>query len=173
MSKESIERLRAKQGGYRGVVTKLVKEAQELLQSSEIDIQVIQRCEIISGQLETRMNILNGINEEILGLCEVSEIGDEIEEAAVVLDRILNVKGKIEAAKKAGDVSITTSPITSVDSQVEDNLNTDENPGNPASNSDSNVVNGTVLNTNTASTSHAEAGYTDTSANLPFTSPPH
>ena len=74
------------------------------------------------------MNILNGINEEILGLCEVSEIGDEIEEAAVVLDRILNVKGKIEAAKKkkkAGDVSSTASPITSVDSQVEDNLNTD------------------------------------------------
>ena len=100
MSKESIERLRAKRGGYRGVVTKLVKEAQELLLSSEVDIQVIERCEIISGQLETRMNILNGINEEILGLCEVSEIGDEIEEAAVVLDRILNVKGKIEAAKR-------------------------------------------------------------------------
>ena len=51
-------------------------------------------------------------------------------------------------------------------------IRTYENPGNPASNSDSNVVNGTVLNTNTASTSHAEASYTDTSANLPITNPP-
>ena len=47
------------------------------------------------------MNILNNINEEILGVCEVDEIGSEIEEAALVTARILNRKSKVVAAKKA------------------------------------------------------------------------
>ena len=76
MSKENIERLRAKRGGYRGVATKLAKEAHELLHSTDVDIQ---RCEVISNQLAEKMNILNNINEEILGVCEVSEIAGEIE----------------------------------------------------------------------------------------------
>ena len=63
MSKENIERLRAKRGGHRGVTTKLVKEAIELLQSTDVDIE---RCEVIYSQLEDKMKILNEINEEIL-----------------------------------------------------------------------------------------------------------
>ena len=51
MSKENIERLRAKRGGYHGVVTKLAKEAYELLHSTDVDIQ---RCEVISNQLEEK-----------------------------------------------------------------------------------------------------------------------
>ena len=115
-----------RRGGYRGVVTKLAKEAYELLHSTDVDIQ---RCEVISNQLEEKMNILNNINEEILGVCEVSEIGGEIEEAALVTDRILNTKSKIEAAKRAqntANVSVVASSTVSVESQIENSPNTDE-----------------------------------------------
>ena len=81
MSKpENLERLRAKRGGYRGVTTKLIKESLEILESTDVDIQ---RCEVISKQLEDKMTILKELNDEILGICEVSEIEHEIEEAAV------------------------------------------------------------------------------------------
>ena len=108
--KGKIERLRTKRGGHRGVTTKLVKEAIELLQSTDVDIQ---RCKVIYSQLEDKMKILNEINEEILGICEVSEIEHEIEEAAVVTDRVLSTKSKIEAARKiqnARNVNVATSP---------------------------------------------------------------
>ena len=83
------------------------------------------------------MNILNNINEEILAVCEVSEIEGEIEEAALVTDRILNTKIKIEAAKKAqntANVSVVASSTVSVESQIENSPNTGENTGNLASN---------------------------------------
>jgi hypothetical protein len=56
MSKENLERLRAKRGCYRGVTTKLIKESLEILESTDVDIQ---RCEVISKQLEDKMTILN------------------------------------------------------------------------------------------------------------------
>ena len=125
MSKENLERLRAKRGGYRGVTTKLIKESLEILESTDVDIQ---RCEVISKQLEDKMTILKELNDEILGICEVSEIEHEIEEAAVVIDRILNTKSKIEAAKKIPNVgirnvSVVTSPTISATTQIENSSN--------------------------------------------------
>ena len=103
------------------------------------------------------MNILNNINEKILVVCEASEIGGKIEETALVTDRILNTKSKIEAAKKAqntANVSVAASSTVSVESQVEISLNKDENTGNLSSNiheisASSDNVN-TVSNDNTS-----------------------
>ena len=96
------------------------------------------------------MSILNNINEEILGVCEVSEIGGEIEEAALVTDRILNTKSKIEAAKKAqntANVSVVASSTVSVESQIENSPNTDDNTSN--NNASHNNTNTTLLITTT------------------------
>ena len=136
MSKENLERLRAKRGGYRGVTTKLIKESLEILESTDVDIQP---CEVISKQLEDKMTILKELNDEILGICEVSEIEHEIEEAAVVIDRILNTKSKIEAAKNipnVGNVSVVTSPTISATTQIENSSNMSENTGNLATNNE-------------------------------------
>ena len=172
MSKENIERLRAKRGGYRGVVTKLAKEAYELLHSTDVDIQ---RCEVISNQLEEKMNILNNINEEILGVYEVSEIGGEIEEAALVTDRILNTKSKIEAAKKAqntANVSVVASSTVSVESQIENSPNTDENTGNLAINNEINASGDNVNNPSNDNTSNNNASHNNTNTTLPITTTP-
>ena len=172
MSKENIERLRAKRGGYRGVVTKLAKEAYELLHSTDVDIQ---RCEVISNQLEEKMNILNNINEEILGVCEVSEIGGEIEEAALVTDRILNTKSKIEAAKRAqntANVSVVASSTVSVESQIENSPNTDENTGNLAINNEINRSGDNVNNPSNDNTSNNNVSLNNTNTTLPITTTP-
>lgn len=43
-TKDRLDRLRAKRGGYRGVCTKLTKETEEIIHAGEIDYN---RCEVI------------------------------------------------------------------------------------------------------------------------------
>lgn len=98
--KEILDRLRAKRGGHRGVCTKLAKEADELLHlPDDVDID---RIEIIRSLLEAKLKIVSEIDEEILGLCDVKDIEQEIEESAEVVSRILNAKRKLERALKPG-----------------------------------------------------------------------
>jgi hypothetical protein len=70
---EKLDRLRARRGGHRWVSTKLMKEAMELLQTPEAEN--IERCEIIASQLKQKVTLLTQIDDEILKLCDVSEIG--------------------------------------------------------------------------------------------------
>jgi prophage DNA circulation protein len=59
----------------------LAKEADELLHlPGDIDVD---RCEIIRSLLEEKLKILSEIDEEILGLCEVKDIEQEIEESTI------------------------------------------------------------------------------------------
>jgi DNA-binding transcriptional MerR regulator len=53
-AKEKLDRLRARRGGHRGVSTKLMKEAMELLQTPEAEN--IERCEIIAAQRKGDIN---------------------------------------------------------------------------------------------------------------------
>ena len=120
------------------------------------------------------MNILNNINEEILGVCESSEIWGEIEEAALVTDRISNTKSKIEAAKKAqntANVSVVASLTVSVESQIENSPNTDENTGNLAINNEINSSGDNVNNPSNDNTSN-NASHNNTNTTLPITTTP-
>ena len=96
-TKEKLDRLRAKQGGHRGVCTKLItKETDEIVHATVIDYD---RCEVIRALLEEKSKILNDIDEEILGICEVANIGAEIEESTEVMARILDAKRELDKAK--------------------------------------------------------------------------
>ena len=97
-TKEKLDRLRAKRGGHRGVCTKLIitKETDEIVHATVIDYD---RCEVIRALLEEKSKILNDIDEEILGICEVANIGAEIEESTEVMARILDAKRKLDKAK--------------------------------------------------------------------------
>jgi hypothetical protein len=95
--KEKFDRLRAKRGGHRGVCTKLAKEAEEVIQSQ--DEENISRSEVIHSLLSEKLKILNELDEEILGLCEIKDIEIEIEESSEIVARILNATKKIEKYK--------------------------------------------------------------------------
>ena len=49
--------------------------------------------------MEEKSKILNDIDEEILGICEVANIGAEIEESTEVMARILDAKRRLDKAK--------------------------------------------------------------------------
>jgi hypothetical protein len=111
-TKDKLDRLRAKRGGYRGVCTKLTKETEEIIHADEIDYD---RCEVIRSLLEEKSKILMDIDEEILGICEIASIEYEIEESADVMGRILSAKRKLDKvkleAKKTGNTKASTVTI--------------------------------------------------------------
>ena len=93
---EKLDQLRAKRGGHCGVCTKLTKETDKIVHATVIDYD---RCEVIRALLDEKSKILNDIDEEILGICEVANIGAEIEESTEVMARILDAKRKLDKAK--------------------------------------------------------------------------
>ena len=62
--------------------TKLEKEATELLQIPEGEGDHIERSEVIALQLQEKLKLLSEIDEEILDICDVNDIQNEIEESA-------------------------------------------------------------------------------------------
>ena len=142
-AKEKLDRLRARRGGHRGVSTKLMKEAMELLQTPEAEN--IERCEIIAAQLKEKVTLLTQIDEEILNLCDVSEIGVEIEESAEISDRISETpKRKIDKQTKAA--------------KNHDNINTNVNDANSNLNSTTEQGNTTNLIESSTSTTNTTGG---------------
>ena len=68
-TRRKLDRLRAKRGGHRGVCTKLTKEVDELVKSSDED--QANRFDVLQCLLQEKLKLLNEIDEEILGLCDV------------------------------------------------------------------------------------------------------
>jgi len=90
---KNLERLKATRGGHRGVATRLTREVDELVNdSTTIDKS---RCETIQELLETKLKVLNALDEEILPLIEIEEIEREIEETSEVTSRIITAKKKL------------------------------------------------------------------------------
>ena len=81
-----------------------------------------------------KSKILNDIDEHILGICEVTNIGAEIEESTDVMSRMLNAKRKLNKAKlntkDAGATNISMATISN-----ENATNTSENIATTSENS--------------------------------------
>ena len=100
------ERLRAIRGGHRGVVTKLIKEVDELLATGET-FTAEQRTllQVKQQQLDSKLKVLDDIDKQILDKCETSQIEQEITEAEVVSAKILACKQRIlEAIKRPNEI---------------------------------------------------------------------
>ena len=115
-TKEKLDRLRPRRGGNRGVCTKLAKEANELVIYMEDDDHA--RCEIVKNLLQEKLEIINELDEEIPGLCDIAEIQGEIEESTKVVARILNAIKKIEKAMQGQTIRNTSA--TSATANQED-----------------------------------------------------
>ena len=74
--------------------------AEELLHSVS-DIIDVDRSRIIRFLLKEKLEILSDIDEKILELCDVKDIGQEIEETAEIGAGILITKQKLENALKS------------------------------------------------------------------------
>jgi len=99
----------------RGVVTKLVNEADEILHST-VPLESAQRARInvISQQLDNKLKILNDMDKDILAKCDVFAISTELEESEVVTAKVLSCKQHIEETlyAVANPTTVSSPPFT-------------------------------------------------------------
>ena len=109
MSEEStLDRSRAVRGGHRGVVTKLVREAEEITRTTEpLDSARKTRLSVIKQQLDVKLSLLNEMDKDILSRCEIDSIADELEESEAVTAKIITCKQRID------EIVPTATPVTS------------------------------------------------------------
>ena len=85
------ERVRSIRGGHRGVVTKVVKEVDDLLSTKEaLDAERVSRLNVKLQQLEAKLKVLGDIDKEILSKCKVDDIESEINESEAVTAKIMD-----------------------------------------------------------------------------------
>ena len=92
--------LRVVREGHRRYVSKLDKEVSEILQR-HVEPRDYERLDVIRQLLDGKQRSLSEIDQEVLSLCKVEAIDEEIERSEEVTASILHLKGKIEHASKA------------------------------------------------------------------------
>ena len=84
-SSPSIEHLRIIRGGNRGVITKATREIDELLSGETMTNESVDHLNVLLQQFNNKMHVLQDIDCEILTLCLMNEIEQEIEESETVV----------------------------------------------------------------------------------------
>ena len=79
---QNINRLKAIRRGNRSVVTKLSNEALEYLNTEdELPETKLSRPETIDNQLQTKLNVLEELNQQLLSVRKIETIEQEIEDS--------------------------------------------------------------------------------------------
>lgn len=92
-----LDRSRAIRRANRGVLTKLIKEVDDILKS-ELNDEVTSRLRVIVEQLEGKAKLFSSLDSEILGLCPLEDIERETEESEEVTAKALELKRRVNAA---------------------------------------------------------------------------
>ena len=106
--KEKIERLKSIRAGHRGVVTRHINEAKTILENrselghveEELTVAQVDRLNLISLLLLEKQKTLSKIDQEVLELCELTEIEREIQESENIITKILETEQQIQKYKK-------------------------------------------------------------------------
>ena len=93
MSSEQLDIIKAKRGGHRGIVTKLLKEAAPLF--TEESERAYKQLRSIDRQLEEKSALLQNLDGEILELVAVDEIKEEIIDADVIMEKIIQLREQV------------------------------------------------------------------------------
>ena len=94
---QNINRLKAIRRGNRSVVTKLSNEALEYLNTEdELAETKLSRPETIDNQLQTKLNVLEELNQQLLSVRKIETIEQEIEDSEDILAKILDCRKRID-----------------------------------------------------------------------------
>lgn len=69
-----LDRLKKVRRGHRGVLTKLTREIEGLVESTEPEPNRVSRLKIIYEQLEGKMKVFSNLDGEIVALCPEDDI---------------------------------------------------------------------------------------------------
>ncbi|CAB3999250.1 Hypothetical predicted protein [Paramuricea clavata] len=110
---QSIERKRAIRKANRGVITKYINEANDLLHDEDSDRD---RLITIQGLLREKLDYIKRLDSEILEICEIKDIVKEIIESEEINTRVLDVNKKILKATSEGHL-VTNQPAIFVEGE--------------------------------------------------------
>ena len=114
MTEENLPRLRAMRAGNKGVVTKLIGEAETILDGIHpLEEKARNRLARIEKVLKEKSELIHDLDEKIIAVCNVEDIEKEIEDAEDLKMRVMDA---IEA------ISLGTTPTTPLTSNVSSNL---------------------------------------------------
>ena len=121
MTTEKYERLKIVRRGHRRVITKLTREVDTLLGGETPTSEQLVCLNIIYEQSENKMQLLQGMDSEIVTLCNLDNVEGEIDESECVLTKILEYKGRVSAVIKPSPTTsrvlatteIVSRPVTS------------------------------------------------------------
>ena len=108
--KAKVERLKATRTGNRSVVTRIIKECDEILNNETLTEENISRLQVLKQQLQGKLSTLQKIGAEFLTICDLKDIEREIMESDDVETKIIVKTKRIEAKLNAvNDESSTSS----------------------------------------------------------------
>ncbi len=103
---DSLRRLRAIRGGNRGTITKLERDAVNLMrnygteESSLTGDEIVLKITTISNALEEKLSCLKKLDEEILNKCPLEDIETEVEDSTGITTRVNETILKIKQFTK-------------------------------------------------------------------------
>ena len=89
------DRLKSTRGSSRGIVTRLIKESESILNEEILTEDDFERLETVCGLLDEKRKTLECLDNDISKQVKIEDIDEEINEAADHLARILSIKRKI------------------------------------------------------------------------------
>ena len=97
---KKFKRLKAIRISHRGVVDDLLGEANELTCVDSLSEIQSGRIEVINTLLENKLKSLKEIDQEILNICELTAINNEVKESEEIVAQIIDCQRKIKEAKR-------------------------------------------------------------------------
>ena len=99
--RRKLERLKAVRRGHRGVITKLCREVDELVNEDEaMNPTKVSRLNVIFEQFDAKLKVFSSLDSEIVSLCPEEEIEREIEDSESITAKIFESKRKIDSRLK-------------------------------------------------------------------------
>ena len=95
---DPLERLRRLRGGQRSATTKLIQSARDAIKQNigNLNIDVLAKTTAMCVQLKEKRQVLQQLDNQILGKCPSTDIDRETEEATEVSTRIIEIATKLE-----------------------------------------------------------------------------
>jgi hypothetical protein len=94
-AKAKLERLKAIRAGHRGIVTKAIKECDEILGATPISEENVSQ--LVDQQLRSKLSTLKDLGQEFLAICDVKDIEQAIMESEEIEFKLIDKTKKIEA----------------------------------------------------------------------------
>ena len=88
-AKQKCDRAKAIRTAYHGIISELIREVDKLISTNASTKEVQAHLKVILKHLEAKSVLLNKLDRVILSLCDIDEVEGEIEEAELMVAKLI------------------------------------------------------------------------------------